>query len=154
MTYLQAKVHLSSYSDSLVMAIKLNAKYRFHAAAIVVLHFSKQTPWKCCIFFKDLIPYIISRQYVKCHSVVSTSQVYASSMLFSWIARNLKYDFGVISNGVMSMTCDNRSTYSETERWHMCTYRHMQQHGGLTSLVCFLKKEKWAKNDRSWNIIY
>jgi hypothetical protein len=57
------QIHLSNSNYSLVMAIKSKAKYVLHSA--VVLFFSilqkKKYLDTSCIFFQDLLPYIISR---------------------------------------------------------------------------------------------
>jgi hypothetical protein len=39
--YLHSKFHMPHSNDPLVIAIKTEAKYRFHAAAMLVLHHKK-----------------------------------------------------------------------------------------------------------------
>jgi hypothetical protein len=55
------KFHMSRLSDSLVIAIKLKAKYSFHTAAMLLFYILQKNYYnESCTFVKDLLPYTIS----------------------------------------------------------------------------------------------
>jgi len=52
MTYLRTKFYMSCYMDSLLITIKPKAKYRFHAAAMLLFYLLPKEKNKSCIFSK------------------------------------------------------------------------------------------------------
>jgi hypothetical protein len=91
MIYRNTKFHMLSSDDSLLIAIKLNAKYTFRAATILLYTLQKKYLNKNCIFFEDLLPCIKFRTFkFSGASVAPTSQVPASAILLLPIVGNLE----------------------------------------------------------------
>jgi hypothetical protein len=92
MTCVHTRFQMPRSIGSSVIAIKLKAKYKFHAAAMLSFHIlqKKKDLSKSCIFFEDLLSYSLSFQdpILSGDSVASTSQVRASAMLLLSIVIN------------------------------------------------------------------
>lgn len=57
--YFCVRVHIPGSSCSLITAIKPEVKEFFHACHVTVLHFTKYL--KICLFFENLLLYIVSK---------------------------------------------------------------------------------------------
>jgi hypothetical protein len=59
---------MSSYTGSFIISVKLNGKENIHMAKMLVFYIlQKNYLNKNCMFFNDLLPYIISGPYGKWH---------------------------------------------------------------------------------------
>jgi len=65
MICLHAKFHKSSSNGSKVVAIKPKTKYIIQAAIMLFYTLQKKLLNNWYLFFKDLLPYIILRPYIK-----------------------------------------------------------------------------------------
>jgi hypothetical protein len=86
MIYLHSKFHIPSFSDSLVIAVKLKTKEHFRT--VVMLSYLKKESWPELHIFKLSIPIHNQEHVLSGTGVASTAQVRASAMLLLSIAGN------------------------------------------------------------------
>jgi hypothetical protein len=61
----RTKFQIINSNGSLIIAIKMKAKYRFHEATIFLFYILKNYLKKSCLFLEDLLPHAILGPYIK-----------------------------------------------------------------------------------------